>query len=131
MIPAAATARRESALFALTAPTVWITIAVYHDESSEEHVAIARIAAWHEHDACAYLEDRLLEDVFGVPADDVRAAWENDEEGYSERLWISEILAISTDELNAARLQGTHAARAACALAMGRPWSEDHGTPTP
>ena len=113
-------------MFAFTAPTIWITVAVYHDEGGEEHVAVARIAAWHEHDACALLEDRLLEDTFGVPAEDVRAAWENDEEGYSERLWISELLAISTDELNAAPLQGTAAAQRAFTLARRE---TDHGAP--
>jgi hypothetical protein len=123
---APAVAIREPAVFALTAPSIWITIAVYHDESGEEHVAVARIAAWHEHDACAFLEDRLLEDTFGVPADEIRAAWETDDEGYSERLWISELLAISTDELNAAPLQGTEAARRTCTLAR----HTDHGAPT-
>ena len=113
---ATALAIREPAVFALIPPTIWITIAVYHDEGGEEHVAVARIAAWHEHDACAYLEDRLLEDTFGVPADEIRSAWENDEEGVSERLWISELLAVSTDELNAATLQGTEAARRAFRL---------------
>ena len=121
---APALAIREPAVFALTAPTIWITIAVYHDESGEEHVAVARIAAWHEQDACAFLEDRLLEDTFGVPADEIRAAWENDEDGVSERLWISEILAVSTDELNAASLQGPEAARRAFILGT------DHGAQT-
>jgi hypothetical protein len=121
---APALAIREPAVFALTAPTIWITIAVYHNESGEERVAVARITAWHEHDACAFLEDRLLEDTFAVPADEVRAAWENDEAGYSDRLWISELLAISTDELNAGTLQGTEAARRALARAT------DHGAPT-
>jgi len=124
---APALAIREPAVFALTAPTIWITIAVYHDESGEEHVAVARIAAWHEHDACAHLEDRLLEDTFGVPADEIRTAWENDEDGVSERLWISELLAVSTDELNAATLQGTEAARRAFTLAHRE---TDHGAPT-
>ena len=114
------TSPREPALFALAPPTVWITIAVYHDECGEEHVALARIAAWHEQDACAYLEDRLLEDVFGVPADEVRAAWEQDDGEYGDRLWITEILAVSTEELNAAAIQGTPAARQAFALAAGR-----------
>ena len=127
---APALAIREPAVFALATPTIWITIAVYHDEGGEEHVAVARIAAWHEHDACAFLEDRLLEDTFGVPADEIRAAWENDEEGYSERLWISELLAVSTDELNAAKLQGTEAAQRAFTLATGRRWETDHGAPT-
>jgi hypothetical protein len=124
---ATALAMREPAVFALTTPTIWITVAVYHDEGGEEHVAVARIAAWHEHDACAFLEDRLLEDTFGVPADEIRAAWENDEEGYSERLWISELLAVSTDELNAATLQGTETARRAFTLACRE---TDHGAPT-
>ena len=117
---------REPAVFALTTPTIWITIAVYHDEGGEEHVAVARIAAWHEHDACAYLEDRLLEDTFGVPADEIRAAWENDEDGFSERLWISELLAVSTGELNAATLQGTEAAKRAFTLAR----ETSHGAST-
>ena len=125
---APALAIREPAVFALTAPTIWITIAVYHDECGEEHVAVARIAASHEHDACAFLEDRLLEDTFGVPADEIRSAWENDDGGLSERLWISELLAISTDELNAASLQGTEAARRAFMLARRE---TDHGAPTP
>ena len=120
---------REPAVFALTTPTIWITIAVYHDESGEEHVAVARIAAWHEHDACAFLEDRVLEDVFGVPAAEIRSAWENEEEGYGDRLWISEILAVSTDELNAAKLQGTEAARRAFTLATSRR-ETSHGAPT-
>lgn len=119
---APALAIREPAVFALTTPTVWITIAVYHDEGGEEHVAVARIAAWHEQDACAFLEDRLLEDTFGVPADEIRSAWVNDEDGLSERLWVSELLAISTDELNAAPLQGLEAARRAFRLT-------DHGAP--
>lgn len=123
-----ATAMREPAVFALTAPTIWITIAVYHDECSEEHVAVARIAAWHEQDACAHLEDRLLEDTFGVPADEIRTAWENDEDGVSERLWISEILAVSIHELHAATLQGTKAARRAFALARRE---TDRDAPTP
>jgi hypothetical protein len=127
---APALATREPAVFVLTAPTIWITIAVYHDEGGEEHVAVARIAAWHEHDACAFLEDRLLEDTFGVPAGEIRSAWENDEDGVSERLWISEILAVSTDELNAAKLQGTEAAQRAFMLATGRSGT-GHGTPTP
>ena len=126
---APALAIREPAVFALTAPTIWITIAVYHDEGGEEHVAVARIAAWHEHDACAFLEDRLLEDTFGVPADEIRTAWENDEDGLSEQLWISELLAVSTDELNAATLQGTESARRAFALATGR-GETGHGAPT-
>jgi len=117
---------REPAVFALTTPTIWITIAVYHDESGEEHVAVARIAAWHEHDACAFLEDRVLEDVFGLPADEIRSAWENEEEGYGDRLWISEILAVSTDELNAGTLQGTDAAKRAFTLAR----ETSHGAPT-
>ena len=124
---APALAIREPAVFALAAPTIWITIAVYHDEGGEEHVAVARIAAWHEHDACAFLEDRLLEDTFGVPADEIRAAWENDEDGFSERLWISELLAVSTGELNAATLQGTEAAKRAFTLAR----ETSHGAPTP
>ena len=115
----AATPLRQPALLAFTPPTIWVTIAVYHDDCSEEHVAIARIAAWHEQDACAFLEDRLLEDVFGVPAEEVRAAWENDEDGVTDRLWITEILAVSTDELHAAKIQGTAAARQAFALATG------------
>ena len=123
---APALAIREPAVFALTTPTIWITIAVYHDEGGEEHVAVARIAAWHEHDACAFLEDRLLEDTFGVPADEIRTAWENDEEGHSERLWISELLAVSTTELNAATLQGTEAAQRAFRLAR----ETGHGAPT-
>ena len=117
---------REPAVFALTTPTIWITIAVYHDESGEEHVAVARIAAWHEHDACAFLEDRVLEDVFGVPAAEIRSAWENEEEGYGDRLWISEILAVSTDELNAGTLQGTDAAKRAFTLAHRE---TGHGAP--
>ena len=117
---------REPAVFALTTPTIWITIAVYHDESGEEHVAVARIAAWHEHDACACLEDRVLEDVFGLPANEIRSAWENEEEGYGDRLWISEILAVSTDELNAGTLQGTDAAKRAFTLAR----ETGHGAPT-
>ena len=117
---------REPAVFALTTPTIWITIAVYHDESGEEHVAVARIAAWHEHDACAFLEDRVLEDVFGVPADEIRSAWENEEEGYGDRLWITEILAVSTDELNAGTLQGTEAAKRAFTLAR----ETSHGAPS-
>jgi hypothetical protein len=125
---ATALAIREPAVFALTTPTIWITIAVYHDESGEEHVAVARIAAWHEHDACAFLEDRVLEDVFGAPADEIRAAWENDEDGLSERLWVSEILAVSTDELNAGKLQGTEAAQRAFTLATGR-GETSHGAP--
>jgi hypothetical protein len=128
---ATALATQEPAVFALTAPTVWITIAVYHDESGEEHVAVARIAAWHEHDACAFLEDRVLEDVFGVPANEIRSGWQNEEEGYGDRLWISEIIAVSTDELNAGNLQGTEAARRACTLSTGRHWETDHGAPTP
>lgn len=124
---APALAIREPAVFALATPTIWITIAVYHDEGGEEHVAVARVAAWHEHDACAFLEDRLLEDTFGVPADEIRSAWENDEEGYSERLWISELLAVSTEELNAAQVQGTEAARRAFRLTR----ETDHGAPTP
>ena len=124
-----ATAPREPALFALARPTVWITIAVYHDECSEEHVAVARIAAWHEQDACAHLEDRLLEEAFEVAAAEVRAAWENDEEGY-DRLWISELVAISMDELNAGEIQGSAVARRAYALATGRGWRDEHGTPT-
>ena len=112
---ATALARREPAVFALTPPTVWVTIAVYHDEDGEEHVAVARIAAWDEHDACRYLEDQLLEDAFGVAADEIRSAWANDEDNVSERLWISEILAVSTEELHAAQLQGSHAARRAAA----------------
>lgn len=128
---ATALAKREPAVFALTPPTIWITIAVYHDEGGEEHVAVARIAAWHEHDACTYLEDRLLEDTFGVPAAEIRSAWEHDEDGISERLWISEILAVSVDELHAAQLQGTDAARRAFALATGRSWETDRGTSTP
>ncbi len=88
---------------------------------------MARIAAWHEHDACALLEDRLLEDTFGVPADEIRAGWENNEELYSERLWISDLLAVSIDELNAAPLQGTEAARRAFTLAR----HTYHGAPTP
>ncbi|MEO7729780.1 MAG: hypothetical protein ABIY55_02325 [Kofleriaceae bacterium] len=127
---AAMLAIREPAMFALTPPTIWITIGVYHDEGGEEHVAIARIAAWHEDDARSFLEDRLLEDTFGVPADEIRGAWENDEDGLSERLWISELLAISTDELNAGNLQGTPAARRAYALATDRPWDGAHA-PTP
>ena len=127
---ATALAIREPAVFALTTPTIWITIAVYHDEGGEEHVAVARIAAWHEHDACAFLEDRVLEDVFGVPAAEIRSAWENEEEGYGDRLWISEILAVSTDELNGGKLQGTEAARRAFTLATSRRWETDHGAPT-
>ena len=125
---APALAIREPAVFALTTPTIWITIAVYHDEGGEEHVAVARVAAWHEHDACAFLEDRLLEDTFGVPADEIRSAWENDEDGLSERLWISELLAVSTVELNAATLQGTDAAKRAFTLAHRE---TGHGAPTP
>jgi hypothetical protein len=124
---ATAFATREPAVFALTKPAIWITIAVYHDEGGEEHVAVARIAAWHEHDACAYLEDRLLEDTFGVPADEIRSEWENDENGLSERLWISELLAVSTNELNAAQVQGTDAARRAFTLSS----ETSHGAPTP
>ena len=127
---ATALAIREPAVFALTTPTIWITLAVYHDESGEEHVAVARIAAWHEHDACAFLEDRVLEDVFGVPANEIRSAWENEEEGYGDRLWISEILAVSADELNAGTLQGTEAARHAFALATSRR-EMSHDAPTP
>ena len=129
MIALATTAPQDPAVFALTAPQIWITIAVYTDECSEEHVAVGRIAAWHEHDACAYLEDRILEDVFGVPADEIRTAWENEEDEYSDRLWISEILAFSTDELNTAKLQGTPMARQALALAAGSPWVEDDHEP--
>jgi len=123
---APALAIREPAVFALATPTIWITVAVYHDEGGEEHVAVARIAAWHEHDACAFLEDRLLEDTFGVPADEIRAAWENDEDGCGERLWVSELLAVSTDELNAATLQGTEAAQRAFTLAR----ETSHGAPS-
>jgi len=113
---------REPALFALVPPTIWITIAVYHhDDCSEERVAVARVAAWHEIDACAYLEDRLLEETFGVPAAEVRAAWENDEDGYSDRLWISELLAVSTEDLDGKEILGTPAARRACALVRESP----------
>ena len=126
-----APATREPALFALAPPTIWVTIAVYHHaECSEEHVAVARIAAWHEQDACAHLEDRLLEETFEVAAAEVRAAWENDEEGYSDRLWISELVAISMDELNAGEIQGSAVARRAYALATGRSWRNDRGVPS-
>ena len=120
-----APASRDPAVFALSEPTIWIVVAVYHAECGEEHVAVARIAAWHEADACAYLEDQLLEDVFGVPADQIRTAWENDEGDYGDRLWITEILAFSTDELNAKRILGTPAARHAFSLATGSLW-DDH-----
>jgi hypothetical protein len=125
---ATALASREPAVFALTAPTIWITIAVYHDEGGEEHVAVARIAAWHEQDACAFLEDRLLEDTFGVPADEIRSAWLNDEDGLGERLWIAESLAVSTNELNAAPVQGTEVAQRAFMLTRR---ATDHAAPTP
>jgi glyoxylase-like metal-dependent hydrolase (beta-lactamase superfamily II) len=64
----------------------------------------------------------LRADTLGVPADEIRTAWENDEDGISERPWISELLAVSTDELNTAKLQGTAAAQRAFTLATGRPW---------
>jgi len=109
---------------------VWVVAAVYNDDCGSEHVAVARVAAWEEQDACAYLEDRLLEETFEVAAAEVRAAWENDEDGYSDRLWISELVAISMDELNAGEIQGSAVARRAYALATGRGWRDEHGTPT-
>jgi len=101
---------REPALFALAPPTIWIVIAVYHDDCSEEHVAVARVAAWHEQDACAFLEDRLLEEAFEVAAAEVRAAWRTTRR--IRRLWISELVAISMDELNAGEIQGSAVAAA-------------------
>ena len=130
MIAPAATAMREPAVFALAAPAIWITIAVYTDECGQEHVAVARIAAWSEQDACAYLEDQVIEDVLGVDAAEVREAWEQDDPEYGDKLWISEVLAFSTDELNAKRILGTPAACRALALATGCLWDDDHDSAT-
>jgi hypothetical protein len=126
MITLATTTPRDPAVFALAAPAIWITVAVYTDEGGQEHVAVARIAAWHEQDACAYLEDQIIEDVLGVDPAEVREAWEADDPEYGDRLWISEVLAFSTDELNAKRVLGTPAACRALALATGCHWDNDH-----